>query len=89
MQAIPIRALRHSVFSSPLLLTPCDAYLQRARLTPRYDIASPDKTVEDGLVSGQNHGPVSRGGLPPDPVHATEHCPRCYDLLVCEPPGQA
>ena len=55
MQAIHIRALRHSAFYSPLLLTICSGYLQQEGLTPVYDVASADKTVEGGLLSGEIH----------------------------------
>lgn len=55
MQAIHIRALRHSAFYSPLLLTICGGYLQQEGLTPVYDVATPDKTVEGGLLAGDIH----------------------------------
>jgi len=55
MEAIHIRALRHSAFYSPLLLTIAGGYLQREGLTPVYDIATADKTVEAGLLSGEIH----------------------------------
>jgi NitT/TauT family transport system substrate-binding protein len=53
MQAIHIRALRHSAFYSPLLLTICGGFLQQEGLTPVYDVATPEKTVEGGLLSGE------------------------------------
>lgn len=55
MQAIHIRALRHSAFYSPLLLTICGGYLQQEGLNPIYDVATPDKPVEGGLLSGEIH----------------------------------
>lgn len=55
MQEIHIRALRHSAFYSPLLLTICGGYLQQQGLQPVYDIATPTKTVEGGLLSGEIH----------------------------------
>ena len=55
MQTIHIRALRHSAFYSPLLLTICGGFLQQEGLSPVYDVATPDKTVEGGLVSGEIH----------------------------------
>lgn len=55
MDAIHIRALRHSAFYSPLLLTIAGGYLQREGLMPVYDLATPDKTVEAGLLSGEVH----------------------------------
>lgn len=55
MQAIHIRALRHSAFYSPLLLTISGGYLQQEGLTPVYDVATPVKTVEGGLLSGEIH----------------------------------
>lgn len=55
MDAIHIRALRHSAFYSPLLLTIAGGYLQREGLTPVYDVATADKTVESGLLSGEVH----------------------------------
>jgi NitT/TauT family transport system substrate-binding protein len=55
MQAIHIRALRHSAFYSPLLLTICSGYLQQEGLTPVYDVATAEKTVEAGLLSGEIH----------------------------------
>jgi len=55
MQTIHIRALRHSAFYSPLLLTICGGFLQREGLKPVYDIATPVKTVEGGLLSGEVH----------------------------------
>lgn len=53
MQAIHIRALRHSAFYTPLLLTICAGYLEAEGLRPVYDVATPDKTVEGGLRSGE------------------------------------
>lgn len=55
MQDIHIRALRHSAFYSPLLLTICGGFLQREGLYPVYDVATPTKTVEGGLLSGEIH----------------------------------
>jgi len=55
MDAIHIRALRHSAFYSPLLLTMAGGYLRREGLKPVYDLATPDKTVESGLLSGEVH----------------------------------
>ncbi|MBI1424948.1 MAG: hypothetical protein GC149_15985 [Gammaproteobacteria bacterium] len=55
MQTIHIRALRHSAFYSPLLLTICGGYLQNEGLTPVYDVATQDKTVEGGLLAGDVH----------------------------------
>jgi len=55
MDAIHIRALRHSAFYSPLLLTMSGGFLQQEGLTPVYDVATPDKTVEGGLLSGEIH----------------------------------
>lgn len=55
MQEIHIRALRHSAFYSPLLLTICGGYLQQEGLQPVYDVATPTKTVEGGLLAGEIH----------------------------------
>jgi NitT/TauT family transport system substrate-binding protein len=55
MREIHIRALRHSAFYSPLLLTICGGFLQEEGLTPIYDVATPDKTVGGGLLSGEVH----------------------------------
>lgn len=55
MQALHIRALRHSAFYSPLLLTICGGYLQREGLAPVYDVATAEKTVEGGLLAGDIH----------------------------------
>jgi len=55
MEAIHIRALRHSAFYSPLLLTISGGFLQAEGLQPVYDVASADKTVEGGLLSGEIH----------------------------------
>ena len=55
MQAIHIRALRHSAFYSPLLLSICGGYLQQEGLSPVYDVATREKTVEAGLLSGEIH----------------------------------
>ncbi len=55
MDAIHIRALRHSAFYSPLLLTISGGFLQQEGMTPVYDVATPDKTVEGGLMSGEIH----------------------------------
>lgn len=55
MEAIHIRALRHSAFYSPLLLAVSGGYLQAEGLKPVYDVATPDKTVEGGLISGEIH----------------------------------
>jgi len=53
MTAIRIRALRHSAFYSPLLLTITGGFLQEEGLEPVYDIATPENTVEQGILSGQ------------------------------------
>jgi len=55
MEAIHIRALRHSAFYSPLLLTISGGFLQAEGLEPVYDVASADRTVEGGLLSGEIH----------------------------------
>lgn len=55
MQEIRIRALRHSAFYSPLLLTISGGYLQQEGLQPVYDVATPIKTVEGGLLAGEIH----------------------------------
>lgn len=55
MQTIRIRALRHSAFYAPLLLTIAGGYLERQGLHPEYDVASPDRTVEGGLLAGDIH----------------------------------
>lgn len=53
MAPIHIRALRHSAFYSPLLLTINGGFLEEEGLRPHYDVATPDNTVEGGLLSGE------------------------------------
>jgi NitT/TauT family transport system substrate-binding protein len=53
MTAIHIRALRHSVFYTPLLITISGGYLKKQGLEPRYDVASPERPLVEGLVSGE------------------------------------
>ena len=53
MTTIRIRALRHSAFYTPLLLTITGGFLEEEGLEPVYDIATPDNTVEQGILSGQ------------------------------------
>jgi len=52
MTPIKIRVLRHSAFYSPLLLTMAAGYLAEQGLAPEYDVATPEKTVEDGIAQG-------------------------------------
>ena len=53
MIPIHIRVLRHSAFYSPLLMTIAGGFLQEEGLDAQYDIASPENTVEAGILSGQ------------------------------------
>jgi len=53
MESIHIRALRHSAFYSPLLLTLSAGFLQAEGLEPVYDVATATNTVEGGLLSGE------------------------------------
>jgi NitT/TauT family transport system substrate-binding protein len=53
MTPIRIRALRHSAFYSPLLMTIVGGFLEQEGLRASYDVATPDDTVEQGLESGQ------------------------------------
>lgn len=53
MTPIRIRALRHSAFYSPLLLTISGGFLEEEGLMPQYDVATPASTVEGGLLSGE------------------------------------
>jgi len=53
MTPIHIRVLRHSAFYTPLLMTIAGGFLQEEGLDARYDIASPENNVEDGIQSGQ------------------------------------
>lgn len=55
MTPIHIRVLRHSAFYSPLLLTIKAGFLEQEGLQAHYDIASPEKQVEAGLLSGEIH----------------------------------
>lgn len=55
MIPIHIRALRHSAFYSPLLLTMTGGFLEAEGLRPHYDIATPEQTVEGGLRDGTVH----------------------------------
>ncbi len=53
MTPIHIRVLRHSAFYSPLLMTIAGGFLHEEGLSPVYDVASPEKTVEDGILAGE------------------------------------
>lgn len=53
MTPIHIRVLRHSAFYSPLLLSIKAGFLQDEGLNPSYDIATPERSVEAGLRSGE------------------------------------
>lgn len=55
MIPIHIRVLRHSAFYTPLLLTIKAGFLEREGLQAHYEIATPGKTVEAGLLSGEVH----------------------------------
>ena len=55
MAPIHIRVLRHSAFYTPLLLTIKAGFLEQEGLEAHYDIATPDRTVEAGLLSGEVH----------------------------------
>lgn len=55
MTVINIMALRHSAFYSPLLMTICGGFLEDEGLEPRYEIATPEKTVPDGIRKGAVH----------------------------------
>ncbi|MEJ2360220.1 MAG: hypothetical protein P8Z75_02140 [Gammaproteobacteria bacterium] len=55
METIRIRALRHSAFYTPLLLTICGGYLQQLGLEPVYDVATAERTVDGGLLAGDIH----------------------------------
>lgn len=48
-------ALRHSAFYSPLLITISGGFLQEEGLEPKYEIATPDRTIPDTLRSGETH----------------------------------
>lgn len=53
MTSIHIRVLRHSAFYTPLLLTIAGGFLQEEGLEAHYDVATPDNSVEAGILSGQ------------------------------------
>lgn len=53
MTPIHIRVLRHSAFYTPLLVTIAAGFLADEGLQPHYDIATPDKTVPDGIARGE------------------------------------
>jgi len=53
MTPIHIRVLRHSAFYSPLLMTIVGGFLQEEGLEAYYDVATPDNSVEAGILSGQ------------------------------------
>jgi len=55
MTKINIMALRHSAFYSPLLITISGGFLQEEGLEPKYEIATPDRTIPDTLRSGETH----------------------------------
>ncbi len=52
MDKIHIRVTRHSAFYSPLLMTLAGGHLRDAGIAASYDIATPDKTVADGIRDG-------------------------------------
>lgn len=53
MNPIHIRALRHSAFYSPLLMTMAGGFLNQEGLEARYDQATPENTIEKGILSGE------------------------------------
>lgn len=55
MTPIHIRVLRHSAFYSPLLMTIAGGFLAEEGLSPVYDVATPEKTVEGGIQAGEVH----------------------------------
>jgi NitT/TauT family transport system substrate-binding protein len=55
MTPIHIRVLRHSAFYSPLLMAIAGGFLEQEGLSPHYDVATPQDTVESGIRSGQVH----------------------------------
>lgn len=55
MTPIHIRVLRHSAFYSPLLMTIAGGFLEKEGLSPRYDVATAQNTVEGGILSGEIH----------------------------------
>lgn len=52
MQSIHIRVTRHSAFYSPLLMAIAGGHLRAEGIEASYDIATPDKTVVDGIRDG-------------------------------------
>lgn len=55
MDTVHIRFLRYSAFYSPLLLTMCGGHLRAEGLDATFDVSSPDKTIPDGIRSGEVH----------------------------------
>ena len=55
MTPIHIRVLRHSAFYSPLLMAIAGGFLEQEGLLPRYDVATPENTVDDGILAGEVH----------------------------------
>lgn len=55
MKKIRIRVLRHSAFYSPLLAAITGGFLQKEGLEPVYSIATPEKTIPDGIADGSVH----------------------------------
>jgi NitT/TauT family transport system substrate-binding protein len=55
MANINIMALRHSAFYSPLLTCIAGGYLKKQGLEPQYSVATPQKTVPDGIRNGSVH----------------------------------
>jgi len=49
---IHIRALRHSAFYSPLLMTMAGGFLKDEGIDAGYDVAAPGRTVPDGIRDG-------------------------------------
>ena len=52
---IQIMALRHAAFYSPLLATMGGGFLKAEGFDYRYTVASPDNTVEQGILNGSVH----------------------------------
>lgn len=52
METVHIRFLRYSAFYSPLLLTMGGGYLRREGLEATLDVATPTRTIADGIASG-------------------------------------
>lgn len=87
MTPIHIRVLRHSAFYSPLLMTIAGGFLAEQGLAPVYDIATPHKTVEGGILAGEVHVAQSAVAASFAGLARSEPCPIRHFAQINERDG--